>query len=217
MINHWASACSLQEKGTKMNSFECRECGLKRSKANVHVHQLYDTPWQERPDIAYTCSDQKGANLIYKGLGLHYVPESCTDLLSDTSYSDFRYFICSWCDREVSEQCQSNGWHSYYRIVNECEQVCLKCYEEDLFENGSGIEAFENGELPGMFFDTADLEKHGFTELVPYTFVNSLKASQALCSKAIEHIRAGSKVLCNYEHMAIGGLEGYASLWSKGV
>ena len=131
--------------------------------------------------------------------------------------SDFAYFYCDGCSRMVCEQNPDNGWHIQYRVVD-CVMVCLKCYEEHILADGIGRGDFEAG-LPGMFFSwgNTELTETGY-QAVPefsYYFVKSKESVQAVCKKALELIDKGHKVIVAYEAMAIGGLEGTITLYTK--
>lgn len=200
------------------NSFECHECGAKRARKNVYAYEVYDSPWQEKPDTIYVCRDRVGMqkNLDYHGNTRYY--ESCEELLTDTSWADFRYFECDGCHRMVISQCPSNGWHSYVRYDYDLgEQVCLKCFEEQQLAEGANYEQLRKNTLPGMFFDTDDLENAGFKPIEHFEsrFVGGTDDAEPICRKAMSLMDAGRKVVVNYERMAIGGLEGYVTLWAS--
>ena len=193
---------------------ECHECGRKKFKYQMYEVEVYDSPWDEVPKTIYVCKEMPEPFKKYYGMTYR---ESCEELLTDTSWAAFRYFTCDACQRMVISQCPSNGWHSYMRIVNECEQICLKCYEEDLYENGIPRESFEQNKIAGMFFNRGDLQEHGYEPVEGYQgfFVRGTEDAKKFCAKAIELIASGHKVAVDYERMAIGGLEGYVNLYTK--
>ena len=85
-----------------------------------------------------------------------------------------------------------------------------------ILENGHQREDFENGRIPGMFFSSDNHEPLD----VGYTIdkrVNYRKVppSEPIGEIALEHIDNGHKVVIGYESMAIGGLEGYVTLFYK--
>ena len=189
------------------NTIECDECNepvRKGSKVCTEV-EVYDRPF-----------DDDTRTLI-----LHFDPtyenyEVCSERIYDTSWSSFRYFNCEGCSRIVCEQNPSNGWHSQYRIVNECYQVCLRCYEENLLANGVDRESIENGELGGMFFSYGNPEPQaeGYEPLGD-RFVGRDSQAEAVRIEILNLIDTGYQVVIGYESMAIGGVEGTISLHSK--
>ena len=175
----------------------CDCCSEKEIKKN-NVAIVYNTPWDEEPTEYRFCSEECMENFLYEG--------------------DFAYFYCDSCGREVCEQNPRNGWHTQYRILDE-EQVCLKCYQEYIFENGVGREKFENNEIPGMFFswDNSEAKEAGYEEVMGYqnNHITGQDSAERFCKKAIELIDEGHKVIAAYESMAIGGFEGYVTLLAK--
>jgi hypothetical protein len=177
----------------------CQECWAPLGRQAFVEVEVFDSPWQ------------KGATKIK----VHADP--CHDRLTDTSWGDFRYFHCEACSRMIIRQCPSNGWHSYVRVTEEGEEICLRCYEADLFENGCKRETFARNEIPGMFFNRGDLEEHGFEKVPGFCNIKIVDKDSAkrFCTRALKIIDEGGKVAVDYEAMAIGGLEGYVTLWQK--
>jgi len=141
---------------------------------------------------------------------------SCEQALYDEHWSAFRYFNCSVCNRIVIRQSPSSGWHSYVRETEDGE-VCLRCWEEDIYENGIPREKFEEVLIPGMSYNRGDLASHGFGQVPGFEYfpiTSGLKA-KAFCDAAIQVIDGGCLVAVDYERMAIGGLEGYVTMWAK--
>jgi hypothetical protein len=173
--------------------------GNKGKFARVHISNLYfDTPWDECGEVRYFCSHECQENYERSG--------------------DFDFFYCQYCDRMICEQNPSNGWHVQYRWLHD-EQICLKCYEEYILEEGIDIEHFINGEIPGMFFSYGNTEpkEKGYEEVEGYTnfFIRTDKDKSNFCKKAVELIQSEHKVVVGYENMAIGGLEGFVTLFAK--
>lgn len=79
---------------------------------------VFDTPWQEEETPKHFCTDDCAD--VY----LHEPP--------------FAYFRCDPCQREICAQHPQNGWQIQYRELNG-NQVCLKCYESAILENGMEI------------------------------------------------------------------------------
>lgn len=158
---------------------------------------VYDSPFDDVPDYIKICSDD------------------CYGLLFDTSYSDFRYFTCGCCNRVICEQNPKNGYHIQYRIA-EGEQICLRCYEKEILENGIPEEKFKDVALPGMFFSIGNCEPldKGYAKEGGYFISGSAKAKE-ICNKAIDYINKGYKVVVGYERLAITGNEGSVTLFIK--
>jgi len=189
----------------------CYECGRTNTK-KVAV-ELFDTPWNETGHVEYLCREAP------RKIQANYLAESCMDLLEDTGWDDFRYFTCEYCSRLVCRQNPRNGWHSQVREVNDGEEVCLRCYQEELLANGleTEREKLEAGELPGMFFDSgnSELVEAGYHQVGEDRFIGGSAAGKAIAQEALALMDAGHKVVIGYERMAIGGLEGTVSLWAK--
>jgi len=204
------------------NLFECEECGTKKPKSQMYRFEAYDTPWDDTPRILYVCKEmpqemKDSYNMQYR--------ESCEELLTDSSWADFRYFECDECGRFICEQNPRNGWHVQYRELDhghailDYAKVCLKCYESMMFEDGLTDDDLEAGKLSGMFFNDSELEEHGFQKIPEFDYVHVTSETKA--KQIIERAKilkaSGHKVVINYESMAIGGLEGYVTLWAAPV
>lgn len=193
---------------------ECHECGTRKFKSRMYAMDVHDSPWDAAPKTIYVCKHTP------KSLQKHYHREwmeSCEELLTDTGWADFRYFTCASCHRMVISQCPSNGWHSYVHTTDDGDEICLKCYEADLYENGIPRESFENNKIGGMFFNRGDLQKYGYAEVEGYQnfFVRGTEDAKRFCKEAIKWIDAGYKVAVDYDHMSIGMLEGYVNMFIK--
>lgn len=196
---------------TAHKSVTCHECGETKDVRAMYAVEIYWHPYDTSPETIYVC---KKATAFRKDARYKWM-ESCEELLTDTSWADYRFFYCDGCNRMVCSQAPENGWHSQCRIVNECEQVCLKCYEEMLLEEGSPREDFEDGKLPGMFFNAGDLVD--WECVVDDAYIRGREDARKVCDVAIAKIDDGYKCLVDYERMAIGGLEGYVSLYAKKI
>ena len=115
----------------------------------------------------------------------------------------------------VCEQSPSNGWHVQYRIENECEQVCLKCYQENILEFGISRESVENGEIAGMFFNYDDPVLKDWDKFIEYRFIASGRDKDELLDEVLENMDSGYKVIIGYERLGIGGGEGSVSVYRK--
>ena len=195
---------------------ECFGCEAKgRVNKRMAAVEVYDSPWQEEPTVIHACRTN--------GQGLDpdervYGYSSCLDLLYDESFASFRYFDCDGCGRTVIRQCPSNGYHSYVRYDEDaCEEVCLRCYEADMFANGLPRETFDKGQIAGMFCNRGELEEHGYAPVPHYegVYIACEDDAARFCRVAVALIDAGRKVAVDYERMAIGGLEGYVSMYAR--
>ena len=196
----------------KQERVTCEECGLEGARGNMYKLELYDTPWEDKPRIAYV--HKKLPARLKRDDYLKYM-ESCEELVEDTGWADFRYFTCQVCYRQVCRQNPANGWHSQVRVVGD-EELCLKCYEEHILDNGVEREEFEEGHLPGMFFsgDNHEPLDAGYECIMDNVFIGDPKP---VIAKALELIDRGHKVVIGYESMGIGGSEGAVSLFAKSI
>jgi len=193
---------------------ECFGCEAKgRVGKRMLKVEVYDSPWQEEPTVIYVCGWNRNEDPDD-----YYEGQSCHDLLYDESFASFRYFDCEGCGRTVIRQCPSNGYHSYVRYdEGSGDEVCLRCYEQEMCTNGLPRSKFADGQIPGMFCDRDELAEHGFTIVEGFDNVRIASQDDAdrLCGKAVELIDTGHKVAVDYDSMAIGGSEGYITLYTK--
>ena len=195
-------------KKTKMAKIHCYECGeaIRRNEEYATL-EVYDSPFDEQSKTIHLHVDNK----ISEQYGI-----SCEEALYDEHWADFRYFECPLCQRTIIRQCPTNGWHSYVRDYED-EEICLGCFEHIIIKEGIARERFEAGKLDGMFFNEQDLVNAGY-EMVPDMenfFVRTKYDVERYCSVALQYIDEGYLVISEYEHMAIGGLEGYQTMWIK--
>ena len=156
---------------------------------------VYDTPWDDVIEVKKFCSDECMEEYLYEG--------------------DFSYFCCGICNREICRQNPSNGYHTQVKILGG-EEVCLRCYEKYILENGIDREDFENGQIPGMFFNVGNNEvlDKGYEEVGCY-FISGLSRAKEVCDEAIALIDDGYKVVIGYERLAITGGEGSITMFKK--
>jgi len=192
--------CSKPFKKTTV----CHECGEKFKRGeSKQVVELYDDPWAQKPRIVAVHDDNEDRY------------GTCLDKLTDTSWADFRYKVCDHCNRLIVSQCPSNGWRSYFKLVGD-EEICVRCYQEDMLENGHSAESFD-GSIPGDFFNSEDLGANDWA-LVPGmadVFIRGKESVERFQKTALKLIEEGTKVLVDYGAMGIGGGEGYCSLYAK--
>ena len=60
----------------------------------------------------------------------------------------------------VIGQCPSNGRRSYIK-ERDGQQICIKCYQDDILKNGHNEKDFEDGHIRGDFVNQSDLKIHG--------------------------------------------------------
>lgn len=196
LINEYCSKCA------ELDSEEvCDWCDEPfRNGDNRTSIEVYDSPWGEPIKKVLHINDDYN--------------KDCSSLIFDSGQTDFHYFTCAECERNVIVRCPSNGWHSYYRFNDYDEMVCLKCYEENILENGISKERFETNTIGGMFFNNGDLEKAGYSEHAT-RFIGGEQDAKLFCEEAIKKIDEGYLVVVDYERMSIGGLEGTVTMWVK--
>jgi hypothetical protein len=188
----------------------CDECDEEGAIGNMYKVELWDRPFDESPRIAYF---HKKIPAKLKGESPYKWHESCDELIYERG--DFNYFVCTGCERIVCEQNPSNGWQVQYRTIGG-KQFCLKCYREEILENGVGREGFEEGHLEGMFFNSGNPEPLEAGYVVDERVHNKrVVDGKEVCKIALDYIDNGQKVIIGYESMAIGGLEGYVTLFHK--
>ena len=141
----------------------------------------------------------------------------------DSGGFDEGTFWCDGCSRQISD---SNGRMYYYRILNECEQVCLRCIETDLLEGGIAAlndedildSVIRDGKPWGMFFNRGQLEAAGW-EVVPdwdnTRFDESFAEDLANTCRAL--YEADKPFIIEYESLSISGDEGYITVRTKDV
>ena len=192
---------------------KCDECNEEGAIGSMYKVELYDHPFDTVPRIAHF---HKKIPAKFKNDSNYKYNESCYDLLFQ--HGDFNYFTCIGCERIVCEQNPSNGWHIQYRTVGG-ELMCLRCYEQMILDDGVGREGFEEGHLEGMFFSGDNHEPldagYIIDERVNNKRVGGNETAKEICVMALAYIDAGEKVIIGYESMAIGGIEGYVTLFHK--
>jgi hypothetical protein len=183
----------------------CYECSEKfKHGENKAKLEIYLDPWGTKPSIVRVHIGNDDGN------------GDCFDKLTDTSWSDFRFFECAHCERLIARQRADNGWRSHVKhIVG--EEICVKCYQESRLEDGDPVAAFTGESLMGDFFNPSDISAHDWSLVPGYHghFINSKKSSEKFCETALDLIRDGHKVLVDWGAQAYGGGEGYYSLYVK--
>jgi hypothetical protein len=189
----------------KLHCYECGEV-IKKNEEYITL-EVYDSPFDETSKTIHLH--------IENNISDHY-RISCEEALYDEQWADFRYLDCPICKRTIVRQCPTNGWHSYVRDYDD-EEICLSCYEQIIIKDGIARERFEAGKLDGMFFNEQDLKDAGYAMVADMEnfYVRTNGDVEKYCSEALKYIDDGYLVVTEYEHMAIGGLEGYQTMWIK--
>lgn len=191
---------------------ECHECGNKFKKGeSKQVLKIYDDPWADQPRIIAVHDQNDDENDRYGG--------TCLDKLTDTSWGDFRYFLCEECNRLIISQCPDNGWRSYKHYRDDGSEICVRCYQENILANGHDADDFKDGNIPGDFYSSQDVSSADWVLVqgMSRCYITGKESARVFIDKALELIGKGYKVLVNYDAMAIGGGEGYVSLYFKPV
>jgi len=185
------------------DTVECAEFwGVYAYKELAIKSDLYLTPFDDEPEDAYYSS-----NFAY-------------DCTYGRIYSkDFAFFQCDECGRDICQQNPSNGWMGQMHIIGDGDMtVCNKCYEESTLQNGIN-EEFDGTTIPGQFYNYQDIEEAGWEIVHESVLAGSGYTGYADPNNAISKIQKlideDWLVLVNYEHMAIGGLGGYVSIYKK--
>lgn len=186
----------------------CYECnGIIKNDEDYVIMEVYDSPFDEKAKTIHLHVD----NEICDDYGI-----SCAEALYDDRWADFRYFDCPICRRTIIKQCPSNGWHSYFREYRG-EDICTSCYEWIILAEGIPREKFEEGKIDGTFFNQWDLIAAGYTMVPGMTdaHIRTQYDAEWYCNEALRLMDNGYAVVTDYERMAIGGLEGYVTLWAR--
>lgn len=186
---------------------ECHECGGKFKKGeSKQILKIYDDPWADQPRTIAVHDNNDDDRY-----------GSCLDKMTDTSWGDFRYFLCERCNRLIIQQCLDNGWRSYKRIDDTGEEFCVRCYQENTLENGHEAAELERGSVPGDFYNHQDISSHDWVLVqgMSHVYITGSESAKRFADRALELIDEGNKVLVNYDSMGIGGGEGYVSLYYK--
>ena len=182
---------------------ECSACEEKVFEEEAYVEALFMTPWDDEE----------------KETGFTYCL-SCVDHGADNP--DGEVFYCDGCSRYIAD---GDGRMCYYRILNDCEQVCLNCIEEDLKRGGIAAigddnkleEVFAGKSMFGMFFNVGELEAEGWTPDPLYhdVWIGEGRDAVKLGARAHGWYKGGRLVIIRYESMNIMGGEGYVTLYTK--
>ena len=165
----------------------------------------------------YFCEEEIPDKIEYYDVSYHLNPwnEDTKDIkvceeCSNSGYESESYFMCETCNRNIT---LSNGITKWSRYIDE-ETICLKCLQEEYFENGIPKDKLENNSInAGMFYDNSDLIENGFTnkETKFIRSESSITQTNETCYKLSDKY----KVIIKYERVSIIGNEGNISIWIK--
>jgi hypothetical protein len=193
-----------------MKKHYCHHCNEPVTPKTGFKLEILESPFSKESQTIWLHSDKKHGNEH---------GELCADMAFDSYYDNFHLFTCSQCQRVIYNKNPHNGWHSQMRFTEDGEEICLKCYESDLLENGIPAEKLESGSLPGMFFSKGNPEplEAGYQEVSGFDnyFVRGADSVKRICLAALDCISKGQKVVIGYESLGIGGSEGYVTLFAK--
>jgi hypothetical protein len=181
----------LRKKYDDKQFVRCEETGVDVPKEFARGAELYNTPWETSCETTWFSSDF--AADCYRGI----------------IYSkDFAYFDCPECGRTICEQNPRNGWMVQYRWLGDCEQICTSCVEKQMFEIG-------DDEMIGgaLFMDDGELREHGFMPDREY-YINTSANEEAYRTR-LNELRKTHHVITCIDSMAIGGLEGFVTIYIK--
>jgi len=197
--HEWFDRATQADVDAELRCYECEE--LLELDAPYTKITVFDSPFTNGKEIVLHVNNDN----------------DCLDKLEDTSWADFRYFTCNDCGRMVCRQSPYNGWHSWVRVREDGSEVCLKCFEDDVLENGIPRESFEGGKISGSDFSVEDLRENGYKEVDDFEGVHITGGPSAkrFCDKALGLMDQGKIIVTRYDHMAIGMIEGYVSMWAK--
>jgi hypothetical protein len=141
-----------------------------------HEMKLYDTPWEKAPRLAFFHDDECAEPYIHA--------------------DSFGYRDCESCGRTICQQHPGNGWQWQFREHEDLGEICLKCYQDEILENGQPASDFHGNKIKGgMFFSTFNPEPpeaglqpiHGFDHF----FVNDGRSAEPYNITAPELISQG--------------------------
>ncbi len=172
---------------------------------------------EKEKEECYFCDKEITDKIEHYGIFYHLNPwdEDTIDgiICIDCSNSGCEYetyFICETCNRNIAN---SNGRTTWSRYINE-ETICLKCLQEEYFENGIPKEKLKNNSInAGMFYNNSDLIENGFNEKETI-FIRSKEPiirTNVICYELSERY----KVIVNFERLGYIGMEGTISIWIK--
>ena len=183
-----------------MNSTTCEFCDeqIEDMLTTIFVH--------DHPD-----SDAREVNLH----------ENCQE--DFTSLGEFPYVECEECDRLVCYRNPRNGWDVQFRNHPRKKNrgdVCVSCYKDIVLRKGQKEKDFVDDSERihgGVFFSHSDLEQAGFVSDPDFTHfhVRCGNDAEKFNNQAANRIAEGKKVVVDWGSMAIGGFEGYISLFVK--
>lgn len=173
----------------------------KRYREKGTTAELYDTPWEDQPQNVFFHSNECEEAYIHA--------------------DSFGYRECEACYRTVCQQHPGNGWQWQFREHPELGEICLRCYQEEILEKGQPVQDFIDDTKihGGMFFSSHNREplNAGFEPVEGFEnyFIHGRTRTAIYNEKAFELIEKGYLVVTGFERLAIGGLEGYITMFAR--
>lgn len=143
---------------------------------------------------------------------------------------DYAYKECPDCQRIICEQNLSNGYVYQFKTIpvyGDCDdEICSQCYEEHMKEFGADIDVMlAKRRIAGSFYSNTELREAGFEESQEINSYlvgagrNGYAPEENFFSKIKQLKNSGyfseRIALFDYDSMAIGGLGGYVTMWTK--
>lgn len=190
----------IAEVQNPAETVKCDEFSIWIYSESAYKPEFYSRPFDLNPeDLNFACYF---AADCYKG---------------EIYSKDFAYFDCDVCERTICGQNPSNGWMSQMHFHDNGWLECNKCYEERVLREGINDEF--NNDIPGQFFNESEILESGWEKQHDHMLAGSGYTGYADPQSCIGLIRSyidqDLLVLVNYESMAIGGLGGYVSIFTK--
>lgn len=189
----------IEPKINPLETITCSEFDIYIYKDLAFEYDLYDCPFDYSPnDMIFSCD------------------YAIRCMIGEIYSKDFMYEYCEGCGRYVCAQDPANGWHSQVHYGDGFVE-CNKCYEERTL--AEGINDDFNNNIPGQFYNDLDIKSNGWLLYEGRLLAGSGRVGYSNPNNVIDKISAlidkDTKVLINYEDMAIGGLGGYVSIYTK--
>ena len=165
--------------------------------------ELYDTPWEDEPKLVFFHSDECEEAYIHA--------------------DSFGYRDCASCERTICQQHPGNGWQWQFCEHEDLVEICLRCYQDEILENGQPRSDFESvrhrppGTIKGgMFFSygNAEPKKAGFDKVqaFAYYFVNHAQLASRYNDPAKRLLKTGACVITCYQPFGLAGHEGSVTM-----
>lgn len=195
--------CELVDHKPEKDVVICDEFGIYLYKSEaLFPDNMYARPFDKNPES--------------RSFACHIAMDA---FIGNVYSKDFGYYFCDSCERIVCGQNPSNGWHSQVHFHEEGFVTCNKCYEEAVLEHGCNND-FDGKTIPGQFFNESEIEAAGWQLkhdciTVGYGRFGGYRPPDDVIKTLRDYADKGIKFLVNYENMAIGGMGGTISIYTK--